>query len=230
MGWVDFFGLSAYGIHSISTWQSPDQHVTSDYTPLAFVFLHLFLYTVTGNPHFLTQHPNLLANNIGKLKVGTIDMGSNYSANNNNGCVVRHGSVVARNGSIAVGGCVFGSVMQIGNCSSIILDGKPVNLNNKKPSKVKLMVDDEEYAVIEGHIDLRITANTVEKVDIASGSVYVEGPVGMVKTMSGSVTCEANIQGSVSTMSGNVTCSGEIGGRTSTMSGDIRAGSKRKRY
>lgn len=83
----------------------------------------------------------------------------------------------------------------------------------------KVFVNDQEVVTESKEIKIEVHGN-LETIDAdACHSITVNGTVGSVKTLSGSVRC-GDVTGNVSTMSGTVS-SGKIGGNVSTMSGDV---------
>lgn len=91
------------------------------------------------------------------------------------------------------------------NNGNIIIDGKSVTPENEK--------------VITIHIDADIDSIDADVVD----SITVTGDVGKVKTMSGGVVVNGDVNGDVKTMSGGVDVEGSISGNVKTMSGNIKS-------
>lgn len=105
--------------------------------------------------------------------------------------------------TIKINGTVYsgnGSLIVSGN--KIIVDGKDVT-----PDAKEIKID------IKGDISM-LTVDSCE-------TVTVHGRVGKIKTMSGDVNIEGDVDGDISTMSGDVDCY-NVSGKISTMSGDIK--------
>lgn len=122
------------------------------------------------------------------------------------------------NGMITINNCKAGRIITVakGHRMSIInnryyIDGVEVDLDGDL-SELKELEDKNLSVTINGNIE-RLEGENLS-------DVTVHGSVGNVKTMSGDVTVEQDINGSVSTMSGDVKAR-HIGGSVSTMSGDI---------
>lgn len=72
---------------------------------------------------------------------------------------------------------------------------------------------------------INLDGETINVGGFASVSVVVHGNAGSIRTMSGDVQVDGDVNGSVSTMSGEVRCN-HLRGNASTMSGDIRIKNK----
>ena len=89
---------------------------------------------------------------------------------------------------------------------NVIIDGKQVDMSGFGDAKVFNIV-------VQGD---------VEKVDGAFSSITVEGNASSVKSVSGTVKVDGDVEGNVSTVSGTVKVAGNIEGNVSTVSGSVR--------
>lgn len=88
----------------------------------------------------------------------------------------------------------------------VIVDGKTVGMDGELAEAKVFNI------VVEGNAD---------RVEGSFAKIQVHGSAGAVKTMSGGITVEGDVNGKVETMSGDVRVKGSIQGRVETVSGDI---------
>lgn len=85
----------------------------------------------------------------------------------------------------------------------------------------KILVNGVDVTPDAKEINIVVGGNT-DKIHVdACNLITVSGRVGDIKTMSGDVEVNGDVDGSISTMSGDVEC-GNIGGSVKSMSGDIK--------
>lgn len=111
---------------------------------------------------------------------------------------------------------VIGKSISILN-NKVIVDGKPVELEESKVINVSVQ-GDVEILNVDVCETMNITGN-VKKLSTISGDVDCGHVEGNVETTSGEVTC-GDVNGSIKTMSGDVVAS-VVKGDVSTLSGDI---------
>ena len=90
------------------------------------------------------------------------------------------------------------------NNGVLTVEGKPVDTKDAKDIKIE----------INGDIK-NLSADVVN-------SIVVKGNADTVKTLSGDIDIEGNVDGNVNSMSGDIKVGGSVTGSVSTMSGDIR--------
>lgn len=106
---------------------------------------------------------------------------------------------------------INGKPYEIPECNNYIsVDKKRVILNGKEFKKFK---EKEIYISSEGDI-INLEVYTCK-------TIIVNGNVEALRTGSGDVYVEGNVNGDINTTGGNVKCNGSIGGNVSTVSGDI---------
>lgn len=89
----------------------------------------------------------------------------------------------------------------------VIVDGKTVGMDGELAEAKVFNI------VVEGDAD---------RVDGSFAKIRVQGSAGTVKSMSGDITVEGDVNGSAETMSGDVKVKGNVQGHVKTVSGDIR--------
>lgn len=104
--------------------------------------------------------------------------------------------------------------------STTTINGKTYEGSSVSIIGDKVIVDGIEQDTVEGkNITIEIHGD-VESIETGSGDVSAQNVNGYIKTASGDIDVQGDIEGNVSTMSGDVSVS-EIGGSVSTMSGDV---------
>jgi hypothetical protein len=86
----------------------------------------------------------------------------------------------------------------------ITVDGKEIDTKDAKQITIEVVGDLKD-----------LNADVIER-------ITVHGNVDTVKTMSGDIDVEGNVDGNVNSMSGDIKVGGTVSGNVSTMSGDIR--------
>lgn len=112
------------------------------------------------------------------------------------GTIVINGQRFRYNGSLSIiNGKYFVDGKEVKDWSELTKDQKEINIT------------------IEGDVN---------KLDVdCCDRIYVKGNVGKVKSTSGDIEVEGDVDGDVQTVSGDISC-GNVGGDASTVSGNIR--------
>lgn len=107
-------------------------------------------------------------------------------------------------------------IIKIGNQSFV---GNNIKINN---GKVK--IDGKPISLDENQkiFNIEITGNIDSINSDADGDINVNGNVGKIETITGSVKCK-NVTGSVTSDTGNINCE-KVGGDVGTDTGDIHCG------
>lgn len=110
---------------------------------------------------------------------------------------------------------INGKPYEIPECKAYIsFDENRVILNGKEIiSNLEELKEKEIYISSKGDI-INLEVYTCK-------TIIVKGNVEELRTGSGDVYVEGNVNGNINTTRGNVECNGSIGGNVSTVSGDI---------
>ena len=106
--------------------------------------------------------------------------------------------------------------------NTISINGVNINASGSiTVSNGKIIVNGIDVTPDAKEINIVINGDT-DKVSVDSCNTFKAiGKIGSIKTMSGNVDIEGDVEGSIQTMSGDVDCY-NIGGSVKTMSGDIK--------